>query len=242
LITRKRLLHLFSTLFFFSVAGFLGYEFFFSDHVRISRIEIKGVPPSAVSRYQKVLGLKVGNPFWKVSLNDIAHRLKQDRWVESVDVRRELPSAIIIEISEKKPVALVGDAKGHFSYVDGKSDWIEQVPPEKAEALPLLLGENMVLDKNLRKTGVDLIKSLPPTGPLSQEDLSHIEYDSQKGFLLTLQKSAIQVQLGKENFPLRLDRSRRVVLYLNQHGIKAQMIDAGFSKKVLVQTANENTN
>jgi cell division septal protein FtsQ len=87
----------------------------------------------------------------------------------------------------------------------------------------------------LRLQGVEILKALPNEGRLSLKDTSEVRYDDQHGFLLTLQKPKLQVELGKEDLALKLDRARRVAEYIEQHGINASRIDADYGKKVLVK-------
>lgn len=219
---------------FAAAIGFIGYQFFLSDAMRVSEILIEG--SNLDTRYRPLLVTKIGDPFWKLSLIKEVENLKQQRWVESVEVRRQLPTTIVISIQERKPVAIVGDKKGNFSLIDKRSNYIDHVEMAEAPDLPLLLGDSLVKGRALREQGLDLIQQLPAEGALSKQDLSHVEYDPEKGFVLTLQKTGIQIKLGKDNIPLRIDRARRVVQYLGQHNITGKVVDADFSKKVLVQT------
>ncbi|MDZ4678016.1 MAG: FtsQ-type POTRA domain-containing protein [Oligoflexia bacterium] len=206
-----------------------------SNIVKLKKIEINGASSATTQRLRGLLKSKIGDAFWEIPVSQEAQSLKTDPWVEAVEVRRELLGTLIIDIIERKPVAVLGNGKGQFYFLDGHSDVIDQAQASRVGAYPILSESGFHSNKELRTKALEILKSLPAEGLLSLSDVSEVQYDNEQGYHLTLAKTGIVIDIGKENLPLHLDRARRVVQYLDQHKINATRIDADYSKKVLVK-------
>jgi hypothetical protein len=132
-------------------------------------------------------------------------------------------------------LAVVGNTKGQFKFIDKDNNVIDFAPPDKIGRLPLLLGEKLESDHALRGEALGILKNLPPEGMISLHDLSNIQFDDEHGFQIRLAKSGMLIDIGKENIPLHIDRARRVVQYLDQHSVNASRVDSDYVKKVLVK-------
>lgn len=203
---------------------------------KIKEIQFSGASPQTEKRLRSLLTLQIGDPIWAESVKSQAQILNQDPWVENVHLQRVLPNTVIVRVTEKEPVAVVGNKKGDFKYVDAKNTVIDKVNTEKNfGSYPVLWGAEFEKDPLVREKALNIVMSLPDDGPLSRKDLSDIEFDEEHGFQMRLSKTGMVVELGKDNIPLHIDRSRRVVQYLDQHRINAARIDSDYVKKVLVK-------
>lgn len=225
----------------FLLAGLAGilliiqHEVFNSEAMRTQEIKIDGASADTAARIQNTLRPAIGVPLWKVPVDEAASRIKNDPWVDAVDVTRSYPNTLEVSVRERRPFAIVGSGEGLFRYVDDASNIIDRAPVTSTAQYPLLIGRDFENDSNLRTNAIALLKSLPSEGLVSRSDISDLQYDDEHGFRMTLEKSGIVVQIGKENLPLHLDRARRVVQYLNDHGINATRVDSDYAKKVLVK-------
>lgn len=69
-----------------------------------------------------------------LSLDEVEGLLADHRWVEGVEVSKRLPDALLVEILERVPVAVVRD-RGVESYVDRAGEVIDVVAPDGAPEL-----------------------------------------------------------------------------------------------------------
>jgi hypothetical protein len=104
--------------------------------------------------------------------------------------------------------------------------------------LPLLRGAQFFEDVQLRRQAVDLMNEIPFEGVFHQGLISEVRFDKHKGFELLLTNGWTRVNMGKEDFSRRVRFIERVLNYLQEHKMQARVIDARFSKKVVVRLRN----
>jgi len=210
-----------------------------SDLLKVQNIMIEGASKQTEERIRKNSGIIRGESFWKIPVQTEAARIKKDGWVDAVEVSRRFPGSVVISVREKKPVAITSNGRGQFKFVDSDSNIIDNAQPDQIGDYPVLTGPQFEGNKDLRAKALDLLKSLPDQGALSKSDVSELQFRDDHGFQLTLSQSGTLVELGKDNIPLHVDRARRVVQYLNQHGINATHVDSDYAKKVLVKVRKD---
>ncbi len=215
---------------------------FKSDLTRIKKIEIQGANPQTEKRIRKTvadeaIGAQVkSSTFWKIQTDSVALKIEKDPWVESVQVKKVFPDEIKIEVSERTPDALIGAGSGNLEFVDQEGNIFGPAEVKDISSHVLISGKNILENKELRSQAItEVLHVLPEKGPMSRDDVSEIQFNSEKGFQIVMSKTGIVVDLGKENIPLHLDRARKVVQYLDLHQINATHVDADYAKKVLVK-------
>ena len=68
--------------------------------------------------------------------------------------------------------------------------------------------------------------------------VSEIQYSKKDGLVLVLGLDDNTVIMGDREFKKRIDHVRRVVQYLRSENLRGRVIDARFSKKVVVRLRN----
>jgi cell division protein FtsQ len=84
------------------------------------------------------IGLDSSANIFSLSLHAVKRDAASAPWVKSVDVRRELPSTIVVEIEEyrARAVALLG----HLYLVDGQGHVFKRAAPDEAAEFPVITG------------------------------------------------------------------------------------------------------
>lgn len=83
----------------------------------IGKITVKGAALKPADYYEQQSGLHVNEPLWGYHNQEVIDRLKHEKMVKSVAVKREWPSDIHIKVTEYKPVAYERDETGTLEYV-----------------------------------------------------------------------------------------------------------------------------
>lgn len=104
----------------------LGYRFVTtSDRFAIDRIEVHGTDRLTPEAVRAVLPISAGENLITADLDAAKRALRDEPWIATADVRRQLPSTLIVEIREHAPAVIVSfpteqgaelylaDAKGH---------------------------------------------------------------------------------------------------------------------------------
>ncbi|NJL24101.1 MAG: FtsQ-type POTRA domain-containing protein [Calothrix sp. SM1_5_4] len=220
------------------------------EWVRIGAVEINLAEDSEQHLlYQRIraslnpqLKAYEGRYFWSVSLQDVFEVISRDKRVKRVSIRREFPSRVKIEIEPHTPVLayLAGDGRMHPIATD--ATLLPPLPPRDAPDIPLLRGESKRDDikenQAVREAALELYASVPDEGEFTKRNVSEIIYSKKEGFKIFITGGSAEVKLGDTDFGPKISRVKKVLSYLESQNIKGRVIDARFSKKVVVRVRN----
>jgi len=233
---------------FFIVIPLIGYiayrqldaEGFF----RLQKIEIviqsseKSMPPYLQPLVEKIesrlSGFK-GTSLVKLNMQKIYQDLFDLNWIQNVQLVREWPAALRVEIVPQAIKFLYMSKKGSLFPVMADGRIADAINPATAPDVAVLNGEAFVENQNLRSKVITMLEEIPDKGPFSPQNISEIKYESKDGFWISLIKSGIQVKMGDDQFVIKGARVNQVLEYLDTNEFKARVIDATLSQKVLVR-------
>lgn len=192
-----------------------------------------------LDKLNQELSLYKGQSLWRLSLSQVSDKLKAKSWIKDFRISRSWPNAINVEIEPKILSLLYVDqkrlAEGFVRPVTTDGAILPEVDTAQAPPLAMLKGEVFVKDEAKRKTAVELLKSLPEEGKLSHKIISEIGFDNKEGYWVEVAKTNIKIKLGEDQFAVKSARVSQVLDYLEKRDLKARVIDANLSKKVLVR-------
>jgi cell division septal protein FtsQ len=176
-----------------------------------------------------------------LSLSQVAQRLHRNPWIDSVEIRKELPDRLRVKVKERRPVALLLSG-GTLSYADQEGRPIAPVPSpaERDEA---------------RRAGL-LVVSLPPTphgGGVGAAlevagDLGRVQPDwaAHLARIEVLGEEDFRLHTGALPFPLLVTRGtvgpkarrlQELLPELRRRYPKIAAVDLRFSRRIVVQPA-----
>lgn len=79
----------------------------FSDHLSVAGVELRGVEPARAGEVRAAAAVPKGEPLATLDLTVIESRVSTLAAVRSVDVSRQWPDAVLIQVEERTPVAVV---------------------------------------------------------------------------------------------------------------------------------------
>ena len=122
---------------FFLIWALLG--FIRSDFFSIKHFVIDGNTHTPESELQLALLVEEGDNIWQLSMDTLEERIGKIPRVAEVSVRRKLPATLVIDVQEKKPLALVPFQEYLFEVgYDGEILGTTQEPQNYG--LPMLTG------------------------------------------------------------------------------------------------------
>lgn len=181
---------------------------------------------------------------WSVSLGKLHDVVAQEPWVQSVRISRTLPNEVKIVVEPKRAVAMLLVPKAKETNPELKAltaDGSVLKLPNQTAALdvPIARGQNFSGETpaavEARKGLIEFIDSLPRDGSLSTKNVAEITYVKNEGYSLSLIPTRSTVLLGAEKIQTKVTRVSQVLDYLTAHQLRGRVIDASFSKKVLVR-------
>ena len=197
-----------------------------------------------VKELQEKLDAYRGISLWKAPLSQISKSLKSEPWVKEFQLSRVWPSGIAVEIKTDDVALLVfpqnsvESSIGEVSAIkpitkSGKI--LEKINSKNAPNAIVTFDSQFLISEKVREGGLEVIKALPETGKMTASHVSEIGYDRKEGYWIKLLNSETRVNLGEEQFEIKSARISQVIEYLEGRNLKARVIDANLSKKVLVR-------
>lgn len=228
-----------------ALVGGTGYLMCRLPFFQVKEVNVHGCARIQRERVIQLADLK-GKNIISLNLRQVARRIKQERWIEQVVVRRELPDRIEICLKERQAVALVNlDA---IWLVDEKGRVFMQVRDDEYFDLPMLTGLSREYLKREPQKANQLIRQALTLVPLvhariglSQENISEIHINPDTGFSFYDVESATQVKLGLSDFYEKLERYRKLRGVMNSERTP-RVIDLRYKDKILVTLDEVHTN
>jgi hypothetical protein len=105
----------------------------------VKQVRIEGLSSAPERAIRKLIGPVEGSSSLTLDMRQIGERLVSYPWIESVDMRRELPATLVVVVRERVPVftAVFGSRAW---MMDGKGILIEEVESPEQVSMPLLTG------------------------------------------------------------------------------------------------------
>lgn len=179
-----------------------------------------------------------GRSLWGVSLREVNSKLIRYPLLQNLQIQKEWPQRLHVtyELPPLMVIRSIGNA--HFSVLTKKGEWLGPLVWSKLPNLPWVRGEWLQKREGMTEKLLLMLGQLPDTGPLSPSKISEINFNDADGFLLTLVKSGQQIRFGFDDFEIKALRIGQVLDYLQTRSLESRVIDANFSKKVLVRLRN----
>jgi len=116
-----------------------GYEAAVRGHyLDVKEVEITGLSVVREENVKKLMGSVLGRNTLELDLEKIGDRIQAHPWIRNVEVRRELPSRLLINVAERRPVAIADI--GSMWLVDEDGVLLLKIESAAVWGLPVLTG------------------------------------------------------------------------------------------------------
>lgn len=177
-------------------------------------------------------------PIWQVSIEDIRQQLLNDNRIEEFQVKRRFPNYVEVALSPKQPLAALLSKKGRLFPLSSDGSLLPDFSLGEAPDLPIVRGLHLFNDSKARARLVQLLNQIPSEGVFSREKISEVMQNSAGEVSVMLVVNGTKVLLGKTLDEKKITRVGQVLKYLQSRSFKGRVIDARFSKKVVVRVRN----
>jgi cell division protein FtsQ len=189
-------------------------------------------------------GLEPGMSIWDVDGPGAAARLRQEPWIRSARVRRELPHRVFVTVREERPVAILAtDGRGGgLYYVSSHGRIFAGLASGDARDFPYLTGltnedlhAGSVFGPRAIRRALALLRSAA-TGAGSPGPVSEIRVDRARGLVLHPVRPTVPVEVGWGRFEERLARLPRVFEVFRGREDQMKGVSLLFDDEVIVRT------
>jgi cell division septal protein FtsQ len=223
-----------------------GLYFYFYENkaLRVSGVDV-GLANSAIASDTYYLKLKealeqefkgyVGVPLWEISLSEMAQALKQISWIKNFNVSRTLLGHVRVELEPEEIGLLWAKPDGTVLPLSVTGKVLEPIDLVTAPDLPILRSKDFNGSVQQTTMAIELMDAVKESPSLAPANLKEIFYSDTRGFSLELFEPDVVVEMGVPPYSTKVQRVEKVIQYLHRKGLKSRVIDATFSKKVLVR-------
>lgn len=193
--------------------------------LRVEEIQIVGLKHLDRKDVLNALGVPRNACMLNLKLAELARNTQALPWVRSTVVRLDLPGRLVVELSEREPVAIV--YADDFYLLDAEGKLFVKASIEQYPKLLLVTGfsgmglkEGMYLPPEPLEPFKRLIESLTKSQnwmPLNQ--ISECRWLKDEGYVLYTTQKAIPIQLGWDYYEQKLDRLQRVLAVLAERHV-----------------------
>lgn len=136
---KKRRWHIIQSLFFIFVFSLAVFFFLQSSFFKVREIRVNGNKQFSTEKVVALTGLHIGENIFKANLKQAEAKVALHPLVKLVDISRDLPAAININLTERKAVALAA-GPGNFMVIGEDGYCLSKVSSLGSINLPIITG------------------------------------------------------------------------------------------------------
>lgn len=192
---------------------------------------VRSISPELNSRLNALKGVNI----WKLNLSQVRSGMMTNEWIENVEIRRIFPNEISALVRFKNVVFLFINGQNQIHPVTTDGQILKKVSSSIAPLAPVLRNNKLANDKEQMSKLIALYNEVPNIGSLKRDNIASVDFNSVSGLTLQLINEDSTVHLGELDISTKGLQVVRVTDYLKSQNQKARVIDASFTKKVLVR-------
>lgn len=169
-----------------------------------------GVPKETITSLSQI---EIGGNIYKISKEIIRKRIKENAYIESVEVKRKLPNKIELIVKERKTSYML-EYGGSFVYINNQG-YILEISTQKLD-VPIIEGYTTAEDE------------LQAGYRLNREDLTRLEMilkimESKESNKIVEKINRISIE-DKQNYTLKMEEEKKTVYLGNASNLSSRML------------------
>jgi cell division protein FtsQ len=213
----------------------------------LKEVEIRGCQKIEKKDLQTLIALEGRPNLFKLSLKEIEKRISSHPWVEQVSLRKVFPDRLVIEIEERRPVAIL--QLDELYYLDSKGVIFSPLGERDGYNFPLITGltksaieKDPQGAKDLLRKALELMKVIEQEGAPLLDRISEIHMDRHLGIHFFTQAEGIKVRMGWDQFGEKMRRLLLIWKDLQKRGVAVSFIDCSDLKRMVVKKVSQERN
>ncbi len=240
--TTVRVLSISFALLFTGMGVFLGYEAVEgSSYFNVRELSVSGSHTLDEKTIIKLIGPVLGSNIFQLDLKAIGEKLETHPWIKNVSARRQLPGKLIINIVERRPIAMADF--GDIWLMDEQGALLQKAGKKRKAGLPVLSGINM--DKKKLKPGLfishdkiesafEAVRNLSGYKLFGRNRIYGVDLSNPEYVEIIFDGVDVRVIAPRTKWTDEAERLKVVDYILRKKERKARSIDLTFSDKVIV--------
>jgi cell division protein FtsQ len=167
-------------------------------------LRVGGVKHASLRAIEEVFAGDYGRSIYLVPLEARREALRQVPWVRDASVARIWPNRLVVDITEREPVAFVTLSRSRFALIDADGEILPPTPDQYN--LPVLTGVGPNDDTARRKEAVQrMLRVAADLGEAAMQDVSEVDVSQPANIAVVrpYRDRAVRLLLGDRNYGLR---------------------------------------
>jgi cell division protein FtsQ len=209
-----------------------------SPRFAVRELRIAATTHVSAEELQSLAGVEIGDRLLMIDPDRVAAKLAAHPWIASARVRRELPSALAIDVTERQAVACA--LMGALYLLDDSGRPFKRATFDEADGLPVITGVTREQYAALRPASEAVFREALALRDAygDRPKLSEIHVDPRTGFSLVLLDGAAEVRLGRGGTDEKLARLDQILAAVGPGGPAALAtiyLDGALADRVTVR-------
>jgi cell division protein FtsQ len=199
------------------------------DLLRIREVRFEGLSRATAQELLELSPVQRGDHLLVADPALVEVALRRHPWVAAVEVRRAVPPALEIKVTERRAAALVD--LGGLYLVDAEGEVFKRALPGDGLDLPVVTGigrddwvERRAEVEPLLRAALALVDRWAERGLDRRAPVSEIHISAQYGTTLWAGADGLEVRLGNGSIPEKLARLERVLAAVEAEGRRAEVL------------------
>jgi cell division protein FtsQ len=199
------------------------------DLLRIRELRFEGLSRATAEELLEISPVQRGDHLLLCDPELLAAALRRHPWIASVEVRRELPPALAVRVTERRAAAVV--ELGGLYLVDHRGEVFKRAVPGDGLDLPVITGigrdawvERQAEVEPLLSAALALLARWSEGGLERRAAVSELNVHPDYGTTLWAGDDGIEVRLGQGDLPEKLQRLERVLSAIDAEGQRAEVL------------------
>lgn len=196
-----------------------------SDFFQVTSIDIIGSQEVSKETILQLAGVDVHANLLALDLDRMAPRIRSYGWIDTVNLRKEWPSRLRIEVRERRPVALLNTPKGLY-YIDNKGQPFAPLTGQDELDFPIITGLENALTFHGNSVQIDsafermqailnfIGYARRGSSSLPAQNISQVHFSKGNGVILFLADRPFPIFLGQELGKKSYSRLAKVLYWL----------------------------
>jgi cell division protein FtsQ len=218
-----------------------------SPRFAVKEIRVAATTHVSADEIEELAGVAIGDRLLTLDPDRVAAKLTAHPWIATARVRRELPSVLSIEVTERRAVASA--LMGALYLLDGNGRPFKRADFDEADGFPVITGVTREQYAALRtvseavfREALAVLASYAQGAPAgtTRPKLSEIHVDPRAGFSLVLLDGAAEVRLGRGGTEEKLARFDQILAATGPHGasgLAVLYLDGAQADRVTIRLA-----
>jgi len=195
-----------------------------SPYFSLQDIRFEGCKNVTPQELMSLANVRQGYNILALNLQEISQKIIANPWVKDVRIERNFPHQLIIEITERVPVALASQ-EGLF-LVDREGDLFKKVERQDNIDMPVITGLSLSEPNTQRvKEILDFLETAEHMGVFPVRTVSEVHVDGDYGITLYTLTENISIQMSLKDYSEKLALLRSLKEDLAKRKIEPQAIE-----------------